>query len=73
MQSMTFNEEGNIMTTHETIQNARKAKGMTQQQLADMVGMTQGNIARIESGRHCIRLDKLELIANALGIKIVIG
>lgn len=61
------------MTISETIQNARKAAGMTQQELADIVGMTQGNIARIESGKHYIRLDKLEKIAHALEIKIVIG
>lgn len=53
--------------------NARKAKGLTQQELADMVGVAQGSIARIESGKHRIRLDKLEKIAHALDIKITIG
>lgn len=61
------------MTISETIMNARRAKGLTQQELADMVGVAQGSIARIESGKHRIRLDKLEKIAHALDIKITIG
>lgn len=52
--------------------NARKAKGLTQGELAEMIGVTQSDIARIESGRHIIRLDRLEQIAKALKIRIVI-
>lgn len=53
--------------------NARKAKGMTQQELADAIGVTQSDIARVESGQHTVRIDRLEQIAHALGIQITIG
>lgn len=61
------------MTISETITAARKAQGLTQQELADMVKLKQSDIARIESGRHNLRLDRLEKIAHALGIKFAIG
>lgn len=61
------------MTISETIHNARRAKGLTQQELAEMVGIKQCAVARIESGKHRIRLDILEKIAHALDIKITIG
>lgn len=60
------------MTISETITDARKKKGLTQGELAEMIGVTQSDIARIESGRHIIRLDRLEQIAKALKIRIVI-
>lgn len=61
------------MKVAKIITDARKAKGMTQQELADAIGVKQSYIARVESGKHRIRLDKLEKIAHALDIKITIG
>ena len=61
------------MTISESIQTARKAKGMTQQELADAIGVKQSDIARVESGWHTVRIDRLEKIAHALGIQITIG
>ena len=48
----------------------RKARGMTQQQLADMAGLAQQNLARVETGRYSSRLDTLSAIAEALGCKV---
>ena len=48
----------------------RKARGMTQQQLADMAGLAQHNLARVETGRYLSRLDTLAVIAEALGCQI---
>ena len=61
------------MTISESIQTARKAKGMTQQELADAIGVKQSDIARVESGWHTVRIDRLEKIVHALGIQITIG
>jgi transcriptional regulator with XRE-family HTH domain len=45
----------------------RGSRGLTQARLASMVGTTQSVIARLESGRHPIRIDLLTRIAEALG------
>jgi transcriptional regulator with XRE-family HTH domain len=52
------------------IADLRKARGMTQQQLADMAGLAQQNLARVETGRYSSRLDTLAAIADALGCQI---
>lgn len=51
----------------------RMARGMTQQQLADMAGLAQQNIARVETGRYSSRLDTLAVIAEALGCEVQIN
>lgn len=61
------------MNVAKTITDARKAAGMTQQELADAIGVKQSDIARVESGRHTVRIDRLEQIAHVLGIQITIG
>ena len=48
----------------------RRKRGLTQQQLADMTGMKQGNIARIEAGRYSARFDTLQTIAEAMGLTV---
>jgi ribosome-binding protein aMBF1 (putative translation factor) len=51
----------------------RMDKGLSQQQLAEMVGTSHSQISRIESGRHRTNLDTLQHIAAALGMTVVIG
>lgn len=48
----------------------RRKRGITQQQLADMTGMKQANIARIEAGRYSVRFDTLQAIAEAMDMKV---
>lgn len=52
---------------------ARESKGLTQKQLADLVGMKQPAIARLESLKAVPRVDTLIKILSPLGytIKIV--
>jgi transcriptional regulator with XRE-family HTH domain len=45
----------------------RMLKGLTQQQLADLVGTKQSSIARLESGKSQPRLSFLRRIVKALG------
>ena len=52
------------------IAEIRKEQGMTQTQLADLCGLQQAHIARIETGRYSVGLDTLALIADAMGMKI---
>jgi transcriptional regulator with XRE-family HTH domain len=51
----------------------RMDKGLSQQQLADLVGTSHSQISRIESGRHRTNLDSLTRIAHALDLRMVLG
>lgn len=51
----------------------RMDKGLSQQQLADLVGTSHSQISRIESGRHRTNLDTLTRIAHALDLRMVLG
>ena len=48
------------------IQTIRKAKGLTQQQLAEMVGISTNYLSDLERGKSSPRMDKLVLIMNRL-------
>ncbi|MBL1096784.1 helix-turn-helix domain-containing protein [Streptomyces coffeae] len=53
----------------EAISAARRARGWTQQQLADMCGYSQSTISRLERGRQSARdVDVLALVADRLGM-----
>ena len=51
------------------IVRARKLQKFTQQQLAEMAGLSRRTIVLIESGRDCT-LSTLQRIATALGLEI---
>lgn len=46
---------------------ARAEQNLTQQELADKIGIKQSNISRLESGNYNPSLDFLKKIANGLG------
>jgi transcriptional regulator with XRE-family HTH domain len=48
-------------------------KGLTQQELAELVGTSYSQISRIESGRHMTNIESLLRIAHALDLKVVVG
>jgi transcriptional regulator with XRE-family HTH domain len=52
------------------ITQIRKAKGITQTELADRCGTTQQQIARIENGSVDPRLSTLRRVADALGCEL---
>lgn len=51
----------------------RMDRGLSQQGLADLVGTSNSQISRIESGRHRTNLNTLTRIAHALDLRLVIG
>ena len=55
-------------TNDSRIAQARIAKGMTQQQLAEAIGVLQQQIGAWESGRRKPKIDALMRIGDALGI-----
>ena len=54
------------------IARLRIARGLTQQQLADLVGTKQPSIARLESGKSAPRLSFLQQVVEALGGKLTV-
>lgn len=50
----------------------RIMRGLTQQQLADLVGTSQSSIARLESGKELPRLSFLQRVVRALNGTVVI-
>ncbi len=52
------------------IASVRRAKQMTQQQLAEAVGIRRTGITEIESGRRYLRLGEAIAICAALGVDL---
>jgi transcriptional regulator with XRE-family HTH domain len=46
----------------------RKERGMTQADLAELLGTTQGSISRLLSGGEDVTLTRLDRIAEKLGV-----
>lgn len=55
------------------IRDKRIAKGISQTKLAEMVGMQQPSIARLESGKITPSLETIERIAKALDLQVQIS
>ncbi len=58
------------MTIGERIKEARKAKGMKQKELAEILGCTKQNISRFEKSKTSPRADTLIKIAETLGVPV---
>lgn len=52
------------------IKEVRKAKGLTQEKLAEIIGIETGSLSAIESGRHFPSLITLEKIATHFDIPL---
>lgn len=52
--------------------DSRKASGLTQQQLVDIIGRPQSMIARIENGNANVTFKTLNTIGTSLGKKLEI-
>ena len=53
----------------ERVKALRKRKGMSQEQLGEMVGFSQSKVSKIENG-NCDSLSDLKLLASALDVKL---
>ena len=53
----------------DTVSRLRKAKGLTQQQLADLSGINRAMIGRIENGNYTPSVEQLESLGEALGFE----
>jgi len=53
------------------IREIRKARGLTQEQLAEMIDVEQKHVSRIESGKSYPTIDRLEKMAAALNVPLM--
>lgn len=58
------------MTTGQIVKKARKKKGLTAEQLADMSGVTISTIYNIEADKVSPRMDNMLAIMRVLGYEI---
>jgi XRE family transcriptional regulator, regulator of sulfur utilization len=56
------------MNTGEKIRTLRTLKGLSQENLADMIGVSRLAYGDMERGKHEISTTRLEQIATALGV-----
>lgn len=54
------------------LQEARKAKGLSQRELSDLTGVPQAQISRIEAGTVDLRLSSLVALAHALDLELTL-
>ena len=52
------------------VKELRKGKGLTQEQLAELINIEPPNVSKMESGLHFPQPEKIEKIAKALDISI---
>ncbi len=57
----------------EILKNARKTAGLTQRQLADMIGKKREYIALLEKGETDMQLSTFIMISEAVGLKIILS
>lgn len=56
----------------EQVAQQRKARGLSQKELAELTGTTQSAIARLESGGRPPRIDTLLRITEALDCELIV-
>jgi transcriptional regulator with XRE-family HTH domain len=54
----------------ERIRELRKARGLTQEQLAELVEVEQKHVSRLELGKSYPTIERLEKIAEALNVQL---
>ncbi len=57
-------------TIGDKIANLRKEVGMTQQQMAESVGISRSSLVKIENSQRAISLEEGDAISKALGISL---
>jgi predicted transcriptional regulator len=67
-----YNRAGQAIRLATELRALRERKGLSQRQLAELVGTTQSAIARLEGGRISPSLPTLDRIAAALGAEVKI-
>ena len=67
-----FDEYGRQLEISYQILQLRKAKKISQADLAQKIGSTQSNVARLEGGSQNFTIKLLDKVANALDVKLIV-
>lgn len=59
-------------TIAQTLRARRKYLNLTQQEAADLAGVSRTFVHESEAGKSGIQLDKLQTLANALGLTLTL-
>lgn len=54
------------------VRDRRRALGLTQQDLADLAGVSERFVRFVEQGKPSVRLDALSAVLGALGLSLVV-
>ena len=65
-----FSESADIMEFNEKIQELRKQKGLTQEELAEVLFVSRTAISKWESGRGYPNIDSLKAISKFFGVTV---
>lgn len=57
--------------TRQDLIDARQSRNLTQAQLAELVGIDQGRVSKIEKGRQSITVELAPELARALGLDVL--
>lgn len=52
------------------VRELRKSKGLTQEQIAELINIEPPNVSKLENGLHFPQPDKIEKIAKALNVNV---
>lgn len=52
------------------VKELRRSKGITQEQMAEIINIEPPNVSKMENGLHFPQPDKIEKIANALEVSV---
>lgn len=52
------------------VRELRRSKGITQEQMAEIINIEPPNVSKMENGLHFPQPDKIEKIANALEVSV---
>lgn len=65
-----YDKAGRAIRLAREIRALREARGLSQRELAELVGTTQSAIARLEGGHVSPSLATLDRVAGALGVEL---
>jgi transcriptional regulator with XRE-family HTH domain len=68
-----YEKAGRAIRLATEIHALREKRGLTQRELAELLGTTQSAIARLEGGGVSPSLPTLDKVADALGVELVVS
>jgi transcriptional regulator with XRE-family HTH domain len=59
------------LTFAENLRSARVARGLSQENLADLAGLHRTYVGSVERGERNISIDNMECLSRALGLEVI--